>query len=149
MAAKISLIGLDQAQEGNIFTFVQPLQTCSECKIKNVCFNLEHGRKYVIKEVRKNQHPCMVFNHDKVVTVQVEEVNDELIAEYGNKLQEGSSMRIRSKNCDYITCEFIEKCNIIHYGNEIKVNIKSIDEKVNCPKGFDMRKIAVAHTDNK
>ncbi len=142
MAPKISLIGLDQAVEGNVFTFVQPLQTCSECKIRNVCFNLERGRKYIITEVRKNQHQCNVFNHDRVATIQVEEVEDELVVEYGNKVQEGSSMNMRSRQCDHITCDFIEQCNLIHYESEIRINIKKIGEKVNCPKGYNMRKIS-------
>lgn len=149
MAPKISLIGLDQAIEGNVFTFVQPLQTCSECKIRNVCFNLEHGQKYIITEVRKNQHPCNVFNHDKVATIQVEEVDENLVVEYGNKVQEGSSMTMRSRHCDYITCDFIEKCNLMHYENEVRINIKKIGEKVNCPKGYNMRRIEAVHTHQK
>lgn len=149
MAPKISLIGLDQAVEGNVFTFVQPLPTCSECKIKNVCFNLEHGRKYVITEIRKNQHPCMVFNHNRVATIQVEEVNEHLVAEYNNKVQEGSSMTMKSRHCDYITCDFIEKCNLIHHEDEIRINIKKIGEKVTCPKGYNMRRIEAIHTPKK
>ena len=141
MAAKISLIGLDQAEVGHVFRFVQPLQTCSECKIKNVCFNLEHGKRYRIKEVRKQQHPCMVFNRDKVATVEVEEVDEDLVVEYGNKIQEGSTLSLKSRKCDHITCEFIEKCNLTYYGDEVKFNIRKIMHKVDCPKGYNMKMI--------
>jgi uncharacterized protein (UPF0179 family) len=149
MAAKISLIGLDQAEVGNIFRFVTPLQSCSECKIKNVCFNLEHGRLYKVLEVRKNQHDCMVFNHNKVATVQVEELDEEMVVEYGKRIQEGSTITLNSRHCDHITCQFIEKCNLIYQPDGVKVNIKKILSKLECPKGFNMRKIEVSYPGNK
>ena len=70
--AKVSLIGVDLAEEGMEFTFVQPLKECSECKVKNVCFNLEQGRNYRVTAVRKKEIPCNVYNKGKVMAIEVE-----------------------------------------------------------------------------
>ncbi len=81
--AKISLIGVDLAKEGMEFTFVTPLVGCAECRIKNVCFNLDPGRTYRVTAVREKRNPCFVFNRDQVATVEVEEVQEYLNMQYG------------------------------------------------------------------
>ncbi|MCL4346227.1 MAG: UPF0179 family protein [Candidatus Thermoplasmatota archaeon] len=149
MAGKITLIGLDQAVVGGTFRYVTPLQTCSECKIKNVCFNLEQGKTYRIKEVRMKEQPCNVFNTGKVTAVSVEELPEEFIMEYDRRVQEGSVTATRSMKCDYITCQYIEKCNLIHHRNDGKVKISSIGQKVECPKGYNMRKISGSYISEK
>lgn len=141
--AKISLIGLDLAKEGLEFTFVSPLVGCSECRIKNVCFNLEPGKTYRVTKVRDKINPCFVFNGDKVATVEVEEVEDYVNMQYGRKLQEGSSATLKSMNCDYFTCPNIEKCNLMHMREGTRAVIKKVEGKIDCPKGYNMRKVSV------
>lgn len=141
--AKISLIGLDLAKEGLEFTFVSPLVGCAECRIKNVCFNLEPGKTYKVTKVRDKVNPCFVFNGDKVATVEVEEVGDYINMQYGKKLQEGSSVSLKSIGCDHITCPNIEKCNLIHIRDGTRAVIKNVEGKIDCPKGYNMRKVSV------
>lgn len=142
--AKISLIGADLAKEGLEFTFVEPLKECTECRIKNVCFNLEQGMSYRITGVREKENPCLIFNKEKVNTIEVEPLNDFLNAQNGMKLQEGSTFKAISLECDYITCPNIETCNLIHIKNGKKAKILSIGDKVDCPKGLDLRKVSVS-----
>ena len=141
---KISLIGIDLAKEGIEFTFVGPLVGCAECRIKNVCFNLDPGRTYKILKVREKENPCFVFNQDKVATVEVEEVPEYAHMQYGKKLQEGSSINLKSMNCDQFTCPSIEKCNIMHMRDGSRVTINKVEDKLDCPKGFNMRKVSIS-----
>jgi len=127
----------------NVFTFVTPLQTCSECRIKNVCFNLEAGKTYRISKVREQINPCLVYNTGKVSTIEVEEVEETFNIRYGNRLQEGSTINVTGMRCDHITCQNIETCNLIHKKEPVKVNVSKIVEKIECPKGYDMRRVSV------
>lgn len=142
--AKISLIGVDLAKEGLEFTFVEPLKGCTECRIKNVCFNLEPGTSYRITKVREKENPCFVFNKDKVNTIEVEPLDEFLNAQNGMKLQEGSTIKATSLECKQFTCPNIEVCNLIHIKEGRKARINSIGEKVDCPKGLDLRKVTVS-----
>lgn len=141
--AKISLIGLDLAKQDLEFTFVTPLVGCAECRIKNVCFNLEPGRTYKVTKVRDKVHSCNVFNHDKVATIEVEEVDEKVNLQYGRKVQEGSKVTLKSMNCDHYTCPNIETCNLMHKREGAKATISKVESKLDCPKGYDMRSVSV------
>lgn len=142
--SKISLIGIDLAREGLEFTFVGPLVGCAECRIKNVCFNLDPGRSYKVLKVREKENPCFVFNQDKVATVELEELPETAHMQYGKKLQEGSSVTLKSMNCDHLSCPNIEKCNLIHMREGTRGVINKVEGKLECPKGYDMRKVSLA-----
>ncbi len=141
--AKISLIGIDLAKEGLEFRFVGPLVGCAECRIKNVCFNLEPGRKYRITKVRDKENPCFVYDQDKVSTIEVEELPEYVNLQAGRKLQEGSSVTMKSMDCDHFTCPHIETCNLTHMREGSKVTIKKVEEKIECPKGYNMKRVLV------
>ncbi len=140
---KISLIGSDLSVEGLEFTFLGPLNACSECRIKNACFNLEPGRSYRIIKVRGQENPCLIFNTNKVKAVEIEELPEYANIQYGRKLQEGSVVSIKSMNCDYITCKNIEKCNASNLRNETKATLLKINGKLECPKGYDIRRVEI------
>lgn len=142
--AKISLIGVDLAREGAEFTFVEPLTECSSCRIKNVCFSLEPGTRYRITHIREKQHPCIIFNKNTVATIEVEPVENHLNIPEGVRLQEGSSIKPSSMDCDYITCPNIETCNLIHMREGQKFKILEVGERVDCPKGYNLRRVKVS-----
>ncbi len=142
---KISLIGKDLAKEGLEFVFNGPLPTCSDCRVKNVCFNLEQGHYYRIVKVRDQVNPCIIFNGDKVNTIEVEEVSEPFNIQNSKKLQEGATISLKSMKCDYITCPNIEKCNLLYGKEDTKVVVKNIGEAIKCPKGYDMRKVIVSY----
>ena len=140
---KISLIGVELAKEGLEFTFVQPLKECSGCKVKNVCFNLEPGRDYRIKSVRAKEHPCNVYEKDTVRAIEVEELDQHANVRYSQKIQNGSLIILESVNCDRFTCPHIEACNMMHVREGAKVTIMAVEEKLECPKGYDIRRVKV------
>ncbi|MCL4356416.1 MAG: UPF0179 family protein [Candidatus Thermoplasmatota archaeon] len=149
MASKVTLIGLDQAEVGNVFRYVTPLQVCSDCKVKGACFILEKGKLYRVSQLREKEHPCKVFNHDKVRVVTVEEVQEEFIVPYDKRVQEGSTLNIEGMACDHITCSFIEKCNLLHNKDDLKIKISKIERKAECPKNYDMRIISGTYATGK
>lgn len=141
---KISLIGLDLAKEGLEFKFVGPQVGCSKCRIKGVCFNLEQGKTYRITKVRDKENPCFVFNHDKVATVELEEVKEYLNIPSGKRLHEGSSITAKSMECDHYTCPNLETCNLVFDREGRKAVIKKIEGKVDCPKGYDLKRVQIS-----
>ncbi len=139
--AKITLVGEKLAEEGNEFVFIGPLPECSECRIKNVCFNLEPGRSYRITSLREKTNKCSIFEGNKVRAVEIEKIGDFFILEQSIKLQEGATLEINSRKCDHISCENIEACNNMWRKNVRKIKIESIVEKVDCPKGYSLSKV--------
>ncbi|KJE49388.1 MULTISPECIES: UPF0179 family protein [Acidiplasma] len=139
---KITLIGVDLARKGDVFTFVGPLTgKCDECRIRNVCFNLEEGKRYKIVNVKEQINPCFIFNKNKVSTVEVEEMPNTFNVQYSRHLIDGISLELKSMKCDYITCPFIEKCNLINYKGSKKIVVRKVLGKIKCPKGYDMREV--------
>ncbi len=139
---KITLIGVDLAKTDEIFTFIGSLTgKCDECRIRNVCFNLEEGKKYKIINVREQVNPCFVYNENKVSTIEVEEVDDTYNIQNSKRLMEGSSIELKSMKCDFLTCPFIEKCNLLNIKKTKKIVVKKIVKKIKCPKGYDMREV--------
>ncbi|MEM0139238.1 MAG: UPF0179 family protein [Ferroplasma sp.] len=139
---KISLIGIDLAKKDLEFTFKGPLTgKCDECRIKNVCFNLEPGKSYRIKDVKEQVNPCFIYNKNKVSTIEVEELPNRYNIQKGKRLIEGSSIELKSMKCDYLTCPNIEKCNLLYINSGKKIVINKIIRKLECPKGYDMREV--------
>ena len=138
---KITLIGVDLARKNMEFTFKGPLSgKCDDCRIRNVCFNLEPGKKYKITDVKEQVNPCYVYNKNKVSTIEVEEVKNTYNIQNGKRLMEGSSIELRSMKCDYLTCPNIEKCNLINISSK-KIVVNKIEKKLSCPKGYDIREV--------
>ncbi len=138
---KISLIGVDLAKKNMEFTFKGPLSgKCDECRIRNVCFNLEPGKRYKITDVKEQINPCFIYNKNKVSTIEVEEIKNTYNIQNGKRLMEGSSIELKSMKCDYLTCPNIEKCNLIVTPVK-KIVVNKILRKLSCPKGYDMREV--------
>jgi len=57
----ITLLGKYQAREGHRFIYQGPIPECRECQLKNICFNLDKGRRYQIVKVREKEHSCSLF----------------------------------------------------------------------------------------
>ncbi len=138
---KITLIGVDLARKDMEFTFKGPLSgKCDECRIRNVCFNLEPGKKYRVTDVKEQVNPCSVYNKNKVSTIEVEEIKNTYNIQNGKRLMEGSSIELKSMKCDYLTCPNIEKCNLLSISSK-KIVVNKIVQKISCPKGYDMREV--------
>ena len=67
----VTIVGETQARIGNRFYFMGPLTDCKECKLRNVCFNMEHGSLYEVIGLRDTVHDCAI-RESKVRVVEVE-----------------------------------------------------------------------------
>ncbi|MCL4343157.1 MAG: UPF0179 family protein [Candidatus Thermoplasmatota archaeon] len=142
---KVSFIGTSIAREGLEFVFAGSLQECSGCKVKNVCFSLEPGRKYRVAKVREKTNPCGVFLGDRAVAVEVEEVEEHLNTRYDLSVQEGSTITTTSMKCGQLACPNLETCNLLFMREGIKAKIEKVEGKLECPAGFDMRRLKVSY----
>lgn len=142
---KVSFIGKEIAKEGLEFIFAGPLQECSGCKVKNACFSLEPGRSYRVTKLRDKKNPCNIFLGGEAVAVDVEETDQYINSIYGVSVQEGSIITTSSMKCDNYSCDNIETCNLLFMREGVKAKILSVKEKLDCPKGYDMRRLQVAY----
>jgi len=136
----VTLIGEKQAKEGNEFIYIGPLSECRDCKIKQVCFNLEPGKRYVITKVRENpKHECRM--HDGYArVVEVEKCEIKVVISPKNAI-EGATLSIEPKPCKNIGCEFYLECNPLGVKKEDKFKVKKIIRDIKCPDGENLKEV--------
>ena len=138
----ITLIGKELAKEGLEFQYLGPLLECRNCKLKNVCFNLDEGKWYRIVGVRDKEHDCKVHDGGKVVTVEVEELPVPL-AVGAKGVVEGETLTFKSINCKEYGCEYYELCHPLGLREGTKIKIEKIVEDIKCPKNKSLKKVLV------
>jgi len=138
----ITLIGKELAKEGLEFQYLGPLLECRNCKLKNVCFNLDEGKWYRITGVRDKEHDCKVHDEGKVVTVEVEELPVPL-AVGAKGVVEGETLTFKPVNCKEYECEFYELCHPLGLREGTKIKIEKIVEDIKCPKNKNLKKVLV------
>ena len=119
--AIITLIGKLQAKVGHRFIYQGPIKDCRECKLKNICFNLENGRRYNIVRVREKNHKCNLFE-DEVRVVEVEKIPFK-IAIPAQRMIEGSVISFHPLGCCKHYCEHLSLTHppAIEDGTRIKI----------------------------
>ena len=106
--AMLTVMGDKLAKKDMTFVFLGPLSECKGCKVKNICFHLERGRKYRILGVREVKHDCEV-HEDGVKVVEVEKIP--LDAALGKKHAiEGSTITIELPKCRNLGCQHHSLC---------------------------------------
>ena len=138
----ITLIGKELAQEGLEFQYLGPLLECRNCKLKNVCFNLDEGKWYRITAVRDKEHDCKVHDGGKVVTVEVEELPVPL-ALNAKGVVEGETVTFKPINCKEYDCEYYELCHPLGLRDGTKIKVEKIVEDIKCPKNKNLKKVLV------
>jgi uncharacterized protein (UPF0179 family) len=138
----ITLIGKDLAKEGMEFQYLGPLLECKNCKLKNVCFNLDEGKWYRITKIRDKEHDCKVHDEGKVVTVEVEELPVPVVIS-AKSVVEGETISFKPVNCKEYDCEYYELCHPMGLREGTKIKIEKIEGEVNCPKNKDLKKVLV------
>ncbi len=138
----ITLIGKDLAKEGMEFQYLGPLLECKNCKLKNVCFNLDEGKWYRITKIRDKEHDCKVHDGGKVVTVEVEEIPVPL-ALSAKSVVEGETISFKPVNCKEYDCEYYELCHPMGLREGTKIKIEKIEGEINCPRNKDLKKVLV------
>lgn len=131
----ITLLGKDQAREGHRFIYNGPIQGCKECQIKNICFNLEKGRRYRVSAVREKEHACPTYSSG-VRVVEVEQVPFR-VGVPKSKMVEGLVITHHPVGCGIRGCEnwFLNHPPALEEGTRITV-IKILGD-VKCSHGSE------------
>ncbi len=138
----ITLVGKKLAKEGFEFQYVGPLLECRDCKLKNVCFNLDEGKWYRVTKVRDKEHECKVHYEGKVVTVEVEEIPVPLALPAKTVVQ-GETLSYKPLNCREYDCEFYELCHPLGLREGTKIKVEEVLEDLNCGKNKKLKKVLV------
>lgn len=133
----VTLIGKKLAKKDVEFIYLGITKKCRSCKLKTVCSNLEEGRRYKIKKIRDKVHKCEL--HGEVIAVEVEKLP--IIANIKKEQAEATAVEFHPIKCDFIGCKEYEYCNPNVKEREYK--IIEIIEDVNCPKGYELKKVLI------
>ena len=129
----ITLLGKDQAQSGNRFIFGGPVQECRECHLKNICFNLKKGCRYVVSNVRDKEHPCSVFEGG-VRVVEVEQVPFRAGVPK-SMVVEGSVITFHRQGCGVWGCENLLLSNPVDLADGSRIKVVTILSEKTCADG--------------
>lgn len=132
----VTIVGESQARIGNRFYFVGPLTECKECKLRNVCFNMEVGALYEIVDLRDTVHDCAI-RESKVRVVEVEK--KAFRAAVTKKQAMGSSITFESRNCPNIGCENHQFCCPPNTKDGDRFSIVDDISDIKCPIGEQLR----------
>ena len=125
-----------------MFIYRGPLSECRDCKVKTVCFNLEKGCTYRIKEIRSMHHNCKI-HEGGVRAVEYEKLPiviavDTKIAEKGSKLEFDEN-----DQCNDMGCKFYKICVTPCIKQGIKYEIVEIGNTIQCPKGKTLKEVTL------
>ncbi len=129
----ITLVGEEIAEEGKTFVFMGEQLVCTECKLRNICLNLDKGARYRIVKVRDPQHDCDL-TEGKVQVVEVEKMSRTVCVDKKYAI-DGSFITFFPSNCGQPGCPHYHMCNPDGIENETKVKILSVGKKAKCEIG--------------
>ena len=130
----ITLIGDSNARIGNRFYYMGPTEECKDCRIRNVCFNLEQGALYEIVQMRDTWHDCQLREGEKVRVVEVEKV-DFMASVPKKQAIDGSMITFEPRQCDMLSCSNRRFCCPSNVKEGEKHSITRVVENLDCPLG--------------
>ncbi len=138
--ANVTLIGEKQAKKDNMFLYLGPLSECRECKVKTVCFNLEEGRYYKVKEVRTMHHDCKI-HEGGVRAVEYEIMPIEYALNADTAVEKARITIEKEEDCIDRGCENYKKCfpSGLKYGSQYE--IKAVNKNVKCSQGKKLKEV--------
>ena len=137
----VTLIGEDFAEVGKTFVFRGPITECRDCKLKGICFNLDAGCRYCVKEVRDVHNECRI-HESGVCAAEVEKLNISGAVPKKYAL-EGSTLSFNPTDCNQIGCENYRLCHPTGVTKGMRFKIISAGEELNCPAGQRMIKVVL------
>ena len=135
----ITLVGEEQAKVGNRFYFMGPQTDCKECRLRNVCFNLEPGRQYEIVGIRDTHHDCEV--HEGGVRIVEVEKKSTVACVPKKTAIEGSIITYEESDCARMGCENWRYCHPVGMRTGDKLTVTDIIRKVDCPIKDDLQMV--------
>ncbi|MBE6486376.1 MAG: UPF0179 family protein [Methanosphaera stadtmanae] len=139
----ITLIGTSLAKKGLVFTFNGGSSKCESCRFKRTCLNLEEGRKYIIKNVKRVTHKCPLHKDGTVQTVEVEPATIRTVVET-KKAYKGSTIIFRIPEC-IGDCENYDICHPEGLYNDDKCKIEEIGPELVCKNGNNLTEVILSH----
>ena len=129
----VTLIGKGQARKGYMFIYQGPVPDCRECGLKNICFNLERGRRYRVVRGREKEHECGLFD-DGVRVVEVERVPF-LAGIPRHKTIEGSVITFNPQGCGRRGCENWSIAHPPGLDKNCRIKVLRIQGELECADG--------------
>ena len=130
----VTLIGDSHARIGNRFYYLGPTEECKECRLRNVCFNLDPGSLYEIVQMRDTWHDCLLREDGKVRVVVVEKVPF-MAAVPKKQAIDGAAITFEPRACDNLGCPNRRYCCPVNAKEGEKRSITKVIENMDCPKG--------------
>lgn len=137
--APITLCGVKQARKGYRFIHLGGAEACKGCELLKVCDgNLERGRIYEVKALRRKVFPCPL-HEDGVRVVEVEEA-----AIYGalepKRAILNAIIAFEPQPCERRDCESYGLCHPLGLKPQDRCQVLSVTERIPCPEKMDLRK---------
>ena len=138
--AKVTLIGVGQAEVGRVFINKGLGSRCNSCNYANVCVkNLEPERIYKIAKVRKKKLACNLHEGEMQV---VEVVEAELPAAIASKLAiERAIVTFSQQDCHIQNCTSYDLCFPIGLIDGDRCEVSEIIENLHCSQGLSLKKV--------
>ncbi len=134
----VTLVGEQLAKKDNSFIYMGSLSECKDCKLKNVCFNLEEGCRYKITNVRDVRHDCKI--HEGGVRIVEVEKTPLPAAVEAKKAVEGETISI-NPDCKNIGCEFYFLCCPVGIKPGMKFRISKVKDDISCPEKKKLKEV--------
>jgi uncharacterized protein (UPF0179 family) len=138
--ANVTLVGEKQAKKENVFIYRGPLSECRDCKVKTVCFNLEEGRKYKIKEIRAMHHNCKV-HEGGVRAVEYEKMPIEFAISADAAIEKARITIEEKEDCINRGCENYKLCFPMNLKPGTQYEIQVVKYKVKCSEGKELKQV--------
>jgi len=129
----ITLLSESQAKKGNKFYYMGPQTECGDCKLKDVCFNLEVGALYEITVVRGQTHDC-IFNEDKVRVVEIKKEAQRSAVPKKSAI-EGGIITFKEQKCGRLDCSNYRLCHPYALESGKKYSVLNVEGDAKCPIG--------------
>lgn len=140
--ANVTLIGEKQAKKGNTFFYRGPLSECRDCKVKTVCFNLEEGRVYKIKEVRTMHHDCKVHEAG-VRAVEYEIMPIDYATDTDGAIEKARISIDVKEQCPNRGCANYNLCYPIGLKQGTQYEIKTVKGNLDCSEGKKLKEVVL------
>lgn len=137
----LTLVPSTLAKKGYTFTFNGPNKDieCAACPFQKLCFGLQPGRRYAVKDVREVQHPCELHDEGKVRAVVVEEVP--FTASIERKHLRGTAAPWTAPDCKRPDCGNWSLCHPVGPLPGARHAITRQHGTLECPAGLDLEKV--------
>lgn len=115
-------------------------EACDGCPVRSICYRLEAGRTYAVKEVRSVEHPCALHDGDKVRVCTAEPVPSVTTVE-ARRLR-GTAVTWEPVPCGYPECDKYALC---HPAGQPAGRYEVMDDlgDEECPMHYKLRRVRV------